>query len=112
MRKWILLVGFLSIFQGLRSQEVTGTITDKQSGEVLLFVNIIGPEKRGTVSDENGAYRLELPVGQSKVSVSFIGYNSQTFNLNLKDQEVFNLDIQLVEKTKTLETVVLSTSKF
>ena len=114
MMKKLLIVSLILIanFISTKAQTLSGTITDATSGEKLVMVNVLGPERRGTVSNSEGFFTLELPVGTSKIQVSFIGYDSQTLEISLGEGESKNISIALVPRNEVLETVVVSAGKF
>lgn len=88
-------------------QKINGHIKD-ESGAPLAGVNlIITPEGKGTTSDENGYYSLEISSlsADSKLVVRYVGFRSQS--LKLSDNEA-HLDIVLVEDRLGLEEVVVS----
>lgn len=65
-------------FQAGGQSVLKGTITDKFTQESLPGVNIFLPDyERGTVSDENGQYRIEnVRPGLLLVQFSFVGYRT------------------------------------
>ena len=90
---------------------IKGYITDESTGEKLVYTNIYLPDfSQGTISNEYGFYSLKLPEGQNKLVFSYIGYYSDTINLDMhKDIE---LDISLVPKpAKLLNEVVIFDSR-
>ena len=79
------------------AQEVTisGYVTDVASGESLINANIYETlKKKGTVSNVYGFYSLTLPPGQQSLQFSFVGYNKQTINLNLRKDTVINIRLK------------------
>ena len=112
MRKYYaLLIIILSSFH-VNAQKIYGTITDANTKEPLIFVNIVGPNRTGTTSLADGSYALQVPVGVSQLTFSYMGYNTETFNISVKEGEDYKLDLVLSEQKNTLETVVLSAGKF
>ena len=60
------------------SAQVKGMVKDNQ-GEPVVAANVFWINTtNGTVTDENGAFTIEQPVGAKKLVVSFIGYESDT----------------------------------
>jgi len=57
------------------SRKVSGTITDKKSGEGLIgaSVLVIGTTV-GTITDLDGNFSVMLPAGKNKLSFNYIGY--------------------------------------
>lgn len=74
----------------LIQDEITGTVTDAQSGETLPGVNImIKGTTIGTSTDANGTFDLEVPSLQDTLVVSFIGY--QTREVPIDGQTELNI---------------------
>ncbi len=77
------------IFSGLNitnaQTSLSGTITDKITGESLVGVNIYLPDyTRGTISKNDGSYELKnIRTGQAIVQYSMIGYKTQLKKIKL-----------------------------
>lgn len=57
---------------------VTGTVTDAETGEALIGVNIvIDGTSSGVISDIDGNYTIEVPASGTTLKISFIGYEPQ-----------------------------------
>ncbi len=55
---------------------LSGTISDIESNETLIGVNILFPElQTGTTTNEYGSYSITLPEGTYQVQISFFGFN-------------------------------------
>jgi hypothetical protein len=65
----------LAVFAGTTGK-IAGTVTDKQSGEPLVGVNVvIVGTTLGAATDAEGYYAiLNVPVGTHSVRISYIGY--------------------------------------
>jgi hypothetical protein len=59
----------------------------------------------GTATEANGQYRLSVPEGEQQVTVSFVGYTSQTFTLTLRRDQQRN--VTLAASTSELGEVVV-----
>jgi hypothetical protein len=106
MKKHSLATVLLFVICNLFAQQkftLSGYVTDNL-GETLIGANIflIGQSK-GTVSNTYGFYSLTLPAGHYKVEFSFVGYQSQVNDVNLKENK--QLNISLSEASEELETV-------
>lgn len=76
----ILIVGIN--FQSF-GQTVTGTVTDAQTGDSLIGVNIlVKGTTTGTVTDGNGHYSLTVPSLRDTLRFSYIGYQTKTVTIN------------------------------
>ena len=80
MKKTLLLI-VIGLFFGFRSEAQTrvieGVITDQNTGEELVGVNIyIKGTSIGAVSDINGAYKLKVKLGDIVV-MSYVGMKTR-----------------------------------
>ncbi|ARN77684.1 collagen-binding protein [Nonlabens spongiae] len=109
MKKFYLGVFFFVLaFAKAYSQKATlsGTITEKSTGETLLNVNVVFPEiPTGTITNEYGFYSITIPTGTYKVQFTSLGYApvEQTIELS----ENMKLDIALVAQGEELEAIVI-----
>ena len=82
--------------------EITGTVTDAESGEALPGVNIVVEgTTTGTTTDMDGNYTLEAPADATLV-FSFVGYQQQS--IEVEGQQEIN--VQLQPAVTELEEVV------
>lgn len=62
----------------LSDRIITGTILDADLKEPLIGANVLVVGTRvGTVTDVDGKYSIQLPVGATELEFSYTGYNSQ-----------------------------------
>ena len=108
MRKYYFLVLVILFTFQAEAQKVYGIITDSKTKEPLLYVNVVGQNRTGTMSLYDGTYALEQTVGELKITFSYIGYQTESFTIQLRESEDYKLDVELIEQKNTLETVVLS----
>ena len=101
-----ILATCLSFSQG----KVAGTVIDGDFNEPLPFANIlVKGTTKGTTSDFDGKYELELEEGTYTLVFSFVGYETkEVTDISIKNGVVTTLDIVMV--TNSLETVVITTS--
>ncbi len=86
----------------IQSREITGKVSDSNN-EGIPGVNIqIKGTSQGTITDFNGDYSLEVPVGSTLV-FSSVGYVTEEVTVN--DQSVINLT--LFEDIKQLQELVI-----
>jgi len=111
----LLIISFFSIPSALYAQNkkakdftVSGKVTDSQTGEELIGVNIFvdGQKVRGTVSDYEGNYEIAIP-DSSTLVFRYLGYKDES-RLILANQ---TLNIQLLPEGIELNTVVVSASR-
>ncbi len=85
--------------------EVSGTVTDAQSGETLPGVNIIvkNTPNRGTSTGADGQYNLTVPSLQDTLIFSYIGYQTREIAINGRA----NLDISMTPTAVMGEEIVV-----
>ena len=88
---------------------VSGVIRDSQNQPVPYANVIIAGTKQGTMTDENGAYRIErVPPAAHSLQVLVLGYEKQTREgIQVVEDQVATADIQLKEmqSVKELEEI-------
>ena len=93
----------LDVIEQSKGIVVTGTVLD-ESGLPVIGANIMVKGMNvGTITDMDGHFSLEVPYAEASLTVSFIGYTTQ--DVPLKGRK--NVDVVLVEDTKTLQEVVV-----
>jgi len=85
--------------------EVSGTVTDAQSGETLPGVNIIvkNTPNRGTSTGADGQYNLTVPSLQDTLIFSYIGYQTREIAINGRA----NLDVSMTPTAVMGEEIVV-----
>ncbi len=75
------LLGLLVFsFASAQTTKIRGNIKDAESGKPLPFVNISFVGKPiGTISDFNGEYYIETQNPSDSITISYLGYQSQTY---------------------------------
>lgn len=83
---------------------VSGTVTDKTTGEALAFVQIAVPGTRsGTVSDINGRFDLSITASDTVLQFRMVGYRPQT--VLLKGHTSRRLKVSMEPEVTTLQAV-------
>jgi TonB-dependent receptor len=93
---------------------VTGRITTSDTKEELPFANIIVLETtNGTTTDMNGEYILKnVPTGKQKLKITYIGYEDEIKEVNIKPGEVLKLNVVLKPHTiQTKEVIITAQAK-
>ena len=107
MKKYYLillsLVG-ISLFSMGQNYKVSGLVTDYSVGEPLVGVNVIYGPGKGTVTDIDGIFNLNLPKGEYDLEFSYIGFVKQTKHITISNKNIF-LNVEL--KTLTLDEVTV-----
>ena len=91
-----------------QNREVTGTVTDADSGSPLPGANItVKGTSIGTASDVDGKYKLSVPANASTLVVSSVGYTTQEITLGVSNV----VDVKLAASANELEEVVISVGR-
>ncbi|MFH4963420.1 TonB-dependent receptor [Gaetbulibacter sp. M235] len=102
---------FLGIFT-LNAQNgfLTGKITDNE-GEPLSGASVYVAENGiGTTTDLDGTYKLELPVGNHAVKISYVGYSPSSQSVTITEGET-TLNVSLEPGVSLGEVMIVSGSK-
>lgn len=92
--RWLFVLLGLALVQFTWAQRtITGTVTDAQTGELLIGANILAVgTNSGTVTDLDGAFSLDLQEEVSEIQISYTGYTGQTIELTNADTYTVQLD--------------------
>jgi TonB-linked SusC/RagA family outer membrane protein len=103
---------FLFLISGLASSvngqgnevRVQGTVTDSQTGQTLIGVNVLlKGTQRGTSTNADGEFELTVPSQKSVLVFSYVGYKQKEVVVGSQDR----LEVQLAEDVSGLEEVVV-----
>jgi TonB-linked SusC/RagA family outer membrane protein len=98
---WIFM---LLVSVSFSQTNITGTVTDKNTGEKLPVVSIVTKDGIGTTTDENGNFNIRV-TSQSEVLVfSYLGYKSQKITIGNQT----SINILLEEEETNLNEVVVT----
>jgi hypothetical protein len=85
----LLLLPSLLFAQNYR---IYGYVYDQESNESLLSAHITNSNpKKHTVTNQSGFYTLLLPGGSRTLTLSYIGYDSQDINIDLRNDTLINI---------------------
>lgn len=85
---------------------LSGYISDNSSGENLVGVTIYVPKlQKGTITNNYGYYSISMPKGQNNILIHYIGYETQNFDIDIKNDQ--RLDIKLREEKVQLDEVTV-----
>ena len=106
-----LALGTASFAQERQSFTISGTVKDAGTGETLIGASVVLTNAKAAKSLTNayGFYSINVPEGTYKMSVSFVGYVTDTATLVVEKSE--QLIIGLQTKQAQLEAVVVSSKK-
>ena len=94
------------------AQTIKGVITDYETKEPLIGVNIILTEGGGTSTDLFGKYNLKLKSGKQNLIFKYIGYKEIVKEIQLNKDDAITLNIALQNSEEQLSTIVVSAGRF
>ena len=110
MRKLLFLVPFILVSQYalIAQNTIKGSVTDENEAPVFGADIYIEQLHIGTTSDETGLFELDnIPNGTHKLSISFVGFNTENLELNISSEEKI-LTISLTPSVFHMDEVILS----
>ncbi len=90
---------------GFGQQLIKGKILNSQTKEPLAFANIIGPNKTGALADIDGKFELKVPQLPCQLTISLLGYQSQTLNITNSGEAI---TVMLKANPNQLNEVVIT----
>lgn len=90
---------------------ISGTISDSTTGETLpgASVTVDGSTGRGVSANLYGYFSLSLAAGNYLLKVSYLGYETQSIEMDLKQDRM--ISVKLVPSSEILDEVVVSAVK-
>ena len=83
---------------------VKGTVVSANDSEPMIGVAILeNGTTNGCITDMDGNYSISLQNSNATLTVSFVGYKTQTINVNGRNK----IDIRMQEDLKVLDEVVV-----
>lgn len=88
----------------MQQQKISGVVTDAITKEPIIGANIIieGTTK-GTVTDIDGRFSLDLPQQNAVIVISYLGYNTERVSVGSGSE----VEVKLIPDIKSLEEVVV-----
>ena len=85
---------------------LSGYISDAETGEMLIGANVYDfKSESGTTSNTYGFYSLTLPPDSLYLTISYVGYQAQTFSIDLQKDGTVNFQLS---PSVSLETVTVT----
>ena len=86
-----------------------GIITDAATGEALPGATVVAMSNgRGTITELTGEYRLpNLPAGKQQLQISYIGYQTDTLEVDVPAGGTVNANVKLLLNATVLGEVVV-----
>lgn len=91
-----------------------GIVSDAKTKETIIGANITlkSDSKVGATTDINGKYDLQLPIGKQDVVFSYVGMESDTITLTIKENQITTFSLEMSVASQQLGLVVVSAGKF
>ncbi|MBI9035168.1 MAG: TonB-dependent receptor [Bacteroidales bacterium] len=85
---------FLSLFSYSQKATISGFVTDQNSKERLIGVNVFEKQTyKGVSSNAYGFYSITLPLGKHQIIYSYVGYTPMELTLDLTKDTVFQVNL-------------------
>lgn len=113
MKILTMCLGVLLALGTARAQEeleVTGRVVDASGGGPLAGAQIVTTEGTGTVADRNGAFHIRVSSSTPEVTISFLGYLTQTLKVSPGQTDLGTIALS-VSPTSLSEIIVSATSQ-
>lgn len=101
MKKVLLLVTVILILANLanaQTRQITGKVTDRESGETLIGVSVsVKGTTNGASTDANGTFKLNVPAtGSISLIATYLGYKQREISLGSQSQLTIALEADAV----------------
>ena len=100
----------LMMVGGLFAQSVTGLVTDADTNPLSGANVVVQGTELGAVADESGFYSIKLDSGTYTVTVTFIGYSSQSQEVVMGEEDV-KVDFALAIDAITMSALEVLASR-
>ena len=91
--------------------QVSGVIKDGETSETLIGVSIYEEKlKMGTTTDEQGRYSLELPVGDHRLRISYVGFTTVEKKVSISNKPT-TLNVKLYPEQERLSEVEITSER-
>tara|TARA_B100000795_G_scaffold184614_1_gene140134 strand:+ start:32688 stop:35054 length:2367 start_codon:yes stop_codon:yes gene_type:complete len=110
LKNKLTLLFLLASFAMMAQEKFTlsGTISEAQSGETMIGVNVLIPSlQTGVITNEYGFYSITLPKGSHQIIYTSLGFGEFKETILLKAS--INKNVTLFESTELLDVVILET---
>ena len=92
-----LLASLLSVLS-FSQTTIKGTITDANTGETLIGASIIFENGKGVSADLEGKFEFQVPKGERKITVSYVGYKSKSKTIKVVEKKItLNFKLETIQ---------------
>jgi TonB-dependent receptor len=108
----VILITLLQVNAFGQQGFVTGLITDAVTHEEIITAKVYNDDMSVIkLSDYNGKYALALKPGKQYVNCQFIGYETDSVEVNVIANETLDVDFKLVESREMIDMVVVTSKR-
>ena len=104
------LIVSLMMITGLFAQSIVGTVNDANNNPLVGANVVVEGTELGSVSDDTGAYVVDVDPGNYTITATFIGYSSVTQEVTVGESNV-NADFTLVIDAVTMSALEVLASR-
>ncbi len=105
----------LSMASAALAETVEGFVYDKDNNEPMIGVTVsckVNGQIKGTVTDIDGKYSLDIPEGSTSLSFSFMGYEPQNVPVIVERHKGFKGNVYMAQVSTDLDAVVVSAGRY
>lgn len=105
----------LSMASSALAEKVEGFVYDKDNNEPMIGVTVsckVNGQVKGTVTDIDGKYSLDIPEGSTSLNFSFMGYEAQNVPIIVERQKGFKGNVYMAQVSTDLDAVVVSAGRY
>jgi len=96
---------FLSLIALAQYKEITGIVVDGESKKPLIGASIIIKDtKLGTITDNDGKFKIDVPENKDTILISYYGYESKIINIQSRKY----IEVILNPKTISIDEVFVT----
>ena len=107
----LLLLWFAASLMAQEKGHVSGVVRDAESGDTLIGVSVIEPKlKTGVVTNEKGAYEIELPMGNHVLQFWYLGFQTVEKSVTI-GQKPLTLNVRMEPDATQLNEVQVTSQK-
>ena len=93
----------------VQTGKLSGIIIDANNEETLVGANIyVESLKKGTSTDKNGEFSIEVPAGHYRIVISYMGYRTRQEEVRISELKTKKVVIRLEPETQSLGEVVVT----
>jgi hypothetical protein len=91
--------------------QVSGKVTDKQTGQALSGASVVCQHTTiGTTTNAEGMFTLNLPQGGYDLAITYSGFETQSLRINSQTENIRSLSVEMKQKEKSMEEVAITVS--